>query len=562
MKKARKSKVGSLTLDYSLSDLPTAQHKAGLAGLILHVRNLKERKVAKPIPELVELTSMRAILRLTKPQLQTLFDDLYDARWVEDEVRVKYHNKDPKRVKEVRIEENGKIKKEKRFVYDRCEPLGHVLCFYQSGTDNPWVKLWREMLWSVLRAQPKTRVDYETRADGKAVALARKFWEALVKVEQGRTKGKFVTETIAGSVFVGAQADNAERVPFLGRIEHNLLLHFWQWVTPIYVPRVVNNKDEWPKPRGYLLAVPEVSDLKFFSELIQEFWQGLDRHVTGYRPTQALIDLPEEGGLEFLYHLARRKVKALDISSVLHAVELYHLEKQGNNVRMLVAERLLPDPYVLGEYQRIHGKALNPQFKSLRIRNLLTGKRWHEGAEGVFAAQPFANFIHTAETPKYRFFGADAKVYFSAIIQDLERKESHMTQSTPETRDDALARRVYRLIGDYVLHKTKDKTGKDKSSFPKNEKGYPVYSPGYLEAREKVSKDAFLAMRSRRDEDFVEYFTGSICSVSHFLPEEEYLAVSQALVEKPGMVKNLAMLALSAHSWTPDPKTNSSTKEE
>lgn len=137
-----------------------------------------------------------------------------------------------------------------------------------------------------------------------------------------------------------------------------------------------------------------------------------------------------------------------------------------------------------------------------------------------------------------------------------------MTQSTPETRDDALARRVYRLIGDYVLHKTKDKTGKDKSSFPKNEKGYPVYSPDYLEAREKVSKDAFLAMRSRRDEDFVEYFTGSICSVSHFLPEEEYLAVSQALIENTGMVKNLAMLALSAHSWTPGPKTNSSTKEE
>ena len=132
-----------------------------------------------------------------------------------------------------------------------------------------------------------------------------------------------------------------------------------------------------------------------------------------------------------------------------------------------------------------------------------------------------------------------------------------MTEQTAETRDDALARRIYRVIGAFVRHRTRDKTGKDDSAFPKNDKGYPDYSRDYLETREKVAKDAFLSMRARRDADFTEYFTGSICAVPHFLPEEDYLAVSQALVEDPEKIKNLAMLALSAHSWAPTAKVGS-----
>ena len=122
-----------------------------------------------------------------------------------------------------------------------------------------------------------------------------------------------------------------------------------------------------------------------------------------------------------------------------------------------------------------------------------------------------------------------------------------MNEPTQDMYDEKLARRVFYVIKDYVNRRARDKKDREIS-----------------EAKEKVAKDAFLAMRSRRDEDFVEYFTGSICSVPHHLPEEEYLAVSEALIEAPETVKNLAMLALSAHSysWTPSDKAESSTDSE
>jgi len=118
-------------------------------------------------------------------------------------------------------------------------------------------------------------------------------------------------------------------------------------------------------------------------------------------------------------------------------------------------------------------------------------------------------------------------------------------------QDDLLARRVYRLIQAYVNYRTEKKSGKKYEDFKNNkdEKRRTIYPKEYREAREKVCSDAFLAMRGRREKDFVEYFTGTICSVPQWLPEEDYLAVSHALIAESEKVKTLAMLALSACSY-------------
>jgi len=119
-----------------------------------------------------------------------------------------------------------------------------------------------------------------------------------------------------------------------------------------------------------------------------------------------------------------------------------------------------------------------------------------------------------------------------------------------EERLDALGRRVYRVIREYANTRTEDKSGKKYQDFKGNrdDKGRVVYPTEYREAREKICADAFLAMRGRRDQDFVEYFTGTVCAVPHFLPEEEYLAVAHALLSDWQTVKTLSMLALSAAS--------------
>ena len=62
-------------------------------------------------------------------------------------------------------------------------------------------------------------------------------------------------------MLLGAQAVNAEAVPFSGRVDHNLLLHFWQLVVLTFVPQVVNKKDAKTERIGYVLTIPDVADL-------------------------------------------------------------------------------------------------------------------------------------------------------------------------------------------------------------------------------------------------------------------------------------------------------------
>jgi CRISPR-associated protein Cmx8 len=422
------------------------------------------------------------------------------------------------------------------------------------------------MLWNVLRAQPATRGEYEKRANGQVTDVTAKLWDLLVKAQKLRAKGKFKAESIAGSLFVGAQDSNAERVSFTGQIEHNLLLHFWQFSTPLFVPQTVDMKSGQREYTGYLLVIPEVTDLRLFVADMIFYWKGLEPEVSGYRPRDALIDLPEEGGLEFLYHLAHMHAEQLGIAYDVAAVELYHLQKKGNNVRMLAAERLLPNARVLQEYESMRGVRANPYYKSLRIRNLLDGNPWHHEIDATFAHYPWEYFVKTDKTPRLPFFGNDVKRYFTRLDQQLNllKENNAMNETDPVIKDDVLARRIYRLIGEYVNCKTDARSPMKYKDLPRDAKGHRIYPKDFREARQKVTSDAFLAMRSRRAEDFVEYFTGTICSVPHFVQESEFLDLTQALIQIPDTVKNLSMLALSAYSYLPgkEGQTNSTTETQ
>lgn len=117
-----------------------------------------------------------------------------------------------------------------------------------------------------------------------------------------------------------------------------------------------------------------------------------------------------------------------------------------------------------------------------------------------------------------------------------------------------LARRVHSIVREYVYRKTDARTNMKRADFPE------IVDPNtgrrrrqipqdYLAAQRKVCEDAFLTMRSRRSrQDFVEYFTATICAVPHFLPDREYQALAVELLADDGWerVKALAMLALSS----------------
>jgi CRISPR-associated protein Cmx8 len=311
----------------------------------------------------------------------------------------------------------------------------------------------------------------------------------------------------------------------------------------------------------FVLVVPEVNRLDWFVEEMSQFWKESQQAVTkvGFKeyPTHTWLDVPEEAALEFASLLAADRMGHGPIFESL-ALDVYYMEQAGrpNNksARMLVKTRVSVSQRLLDDFGRIRDARLNPIYKAFRVGNLLKGVRWFDSAETIFSSYPVEHFIQMQDSPDFRFFGADVHKQFQALIEDLKRQEDTMTEPAPQTLDDALARRIYSLIRSYVRQKAEMKSGVDIDTLPKNEKGYPDYPKPYLDAKEKAASSAFLAMRGRHREDFIEYFTGTICAVPQWLPEEDYLAVSRALVEQSDTVKNLAMLALSAHSYTPNRK--------
>ena len=553
----KQSEQEPLILEYNLFDLPTAQHKAGLAGLLVMVESMKSRGLTA-FPAVTAITDRSATISFTKQSFQALFDDLYDATVLEVDSRKKWANQQPKRTYEVEIVDlKGNQKKEIRYVYDVTRPNGAFLEALYPDHDGLWLNLWRDMVWDSLRGIPKTRLVYTERLTKQSSAQGIDLWKSLQQATTLRKKGEIKTQGIASSIYIGGQDINAEKVSFRGRIEQNLLLHFWTIVTCVFVPRFYS-RDGTASQSGYVLAIPEPSDLSSFVEDVTALLRSLQTEKSGGRPRTALIDLPEEGGLEYLYHLSRHRVQRTEVGYSLAALELYHLEKQGNNIRALQSSRILPDSRLVALYEPLRRICRNPFFKSQRLRNLLTGNTWHNGFTVVFGPYPWEFFVHRdGETPStFPFFGWDVKRTFSSIERDLKSIGGDKPM-TEKDLDDALAVRIYDLIRWYVNQRTQDKSGLKYSDFKDktDEKGRVVYPERYREARQKVCSDAFLAMRSRREKDFIEYFIGTICSVPQFLPRTEYLAVSNALINDWSRVKDLSMLALSAESYIGESQT-------
>ncbi len=128
--------------------------------------------------------------------------------------------------------------------------------------------------------------------------------------------------------------------------------------------------------------------------------------------------------------------------------------------------------------------------------------------------------------------------------------------SAESSSADGLVDRIHNLVRGYVYQRTEKKSGIPYDSF-KNKKRVVDgkermdVPQGYREAREKVCSNAFLRLRaSRSREDFVAYFTGTICSVPQFLPKDDFIELSRALLDGDRWedARALAMLALSSLS--------------
>src|SRR6266446_6750238 len=133
-KKKTLSGIEVLDLDYNLAELPSSQHRAGLAGLVLMVQWLKRQGVYKGICDITQLDVHGATLRINQEGLAALFDEVYAASKEEQERAQPLKNKQkaiiPPLREAIRTEidqRSGKDKTKTVYIYPAVIPKGAFL---------------------------------------------------------------------------------------------------------------------------------------------------------------------------------------------------------------------------------------------------------------------------------------------------------------------------------------------------------------------------------------------------------------------------------------------------
>lgn len=549
-----KSNVDVLTLEYRLAELLSSQHRAGLAGLVLTLRWLERQPEFRQhiengaICQVERLDDKGATVTLNQTGIALLFNEIYAASQEEQERTQPLKNRQKEIIPPLREEEReetdpkGKTKTKKVYVYPVVVPKGSFLSdpsYDQSiqGNHGHWVKLWRDMVWSILRGVPATRKPFEARSEGSYEEDATNVWQQLIQPEE-------FTVDLPSTYFLGAQANNAENVPFKDRARFQFLLHFWPFVAQIYVPAVVNNEGKRDFV-GYALAIPDVADLKRFCDRLPKVLAERSIDLSGYRPRACIVDLAVESALDLMRRLSEQLTQTTGeqrtASSVL-GIDVIHTEKQGNNVRVLGLTRLNPDDSTINEYAQIRDGYWSPLFRRQCLLNLVNNSPWYTGFDALLCTLPYGRSIEDD------YFRRDVREKLKALIDEEQTMDKSTTDEVP-----AIEPLIFRLVSTYVTRKLKakyDLEWKVEWKGLKNDElnQRPDYKK-YAETKAKVAKSAFLDIRSRTEQvDFINYFVSSLCSVPQYMKAEAYVELTQALYQETDKIRTLTLLALSANS--------------
>jgi CRISPR-associated protein Cmx8 len=403
---APKAEAGPMQLTWALDELPSAQHKTGLVGLLLLLRWLlgvgKRRR--RGVVRIVTLDSAKLTVEFDQEGLTWLFDEAYAAESIETERDTAFKDVEPLRVVEREQVDSKKVdkksgkpvvKKVKKFVYPIVQPQGALLVENDpKGNDGAWIKLWRDFVWGVLRAVPATRAPYNARAAKEDAGDAEALWHALAR-------GGERSIELPSTYFVGAQAVTAENVAFRDRERFQFLLHFWPFAVGIAVPTTMDREGK-SRFVGFALSFPDVADLQLFAEEYERVLANRTADVAAYLPRQAVLDLPAEGGLQFLHSL-RERLKVAEskklTSDLVFGVDVFHLEREGNNVRTRSFARIEPTEVQQDEYERIRASFRDPLFRRQLLQNLIERREWTSGFDRLFSTMPSTHFLRGPREP-------------------------------------------------------------------------------------------------------------------------------------------------------------------
>jgi CRISPR-associated protein Cmx8 len=538
----------SIELNYQLGELPSTQHRAGLAGLVLMVNYLprthyyKERENAYIH---ADVQDFGATFRFNLEGLKALFDLAYAAT---TEERSTTHNiKKYDRIEEEEVtDSNGKKKLSKRYYYSVIQPVGAFIPDWDPSSNDPetggiWAKLWRDMVWNIIRDRDKKRIPFKNRLNATYSQDAEKTWQALQKPHK--------TVKQASTYYLGLMEFNAENVSAKDVTRFQFLLNFWPFVAQVYCPTILD-KDGRRQRCGYALTIPDVANIKRFTRTFQGILTHRSSKPWGYIPLESSIDLPEEGALNLLQLLSERiayDIGSSQLKSTVLGVEIIHAEKIKNSVKIHTTNYIEPIRAQQDRYQQIKDDYWCPWFRKQRLLNLIDS--FSEEQDSISFSQQ-----QKPELPAWYDFDALLSriprkwlkdFYFSHDARQLFDSEVPKGDNM-ETQVRHYARIVYQVCQHYVLSKLKNKYGMewDKKQNCPVQSSHPISKAQFNEKKEKIASDAFLAVRSRTESKaFIDYFVSTLYP---FIRQEEFADFAEVLFNQSDEIRALTLLALSS----------------
>jgi CRISPR-associated protein Cmx8 len=554
----------TIQLSYQLAELPSAQHRAGLAGLVLMVREVHHQELLDKYEDAVlefssEPDEYGLTLKLNLEGLKALFDLTYNAfnehRWSTQKDKDKEYAEDEIRERETKDKKDkkGRIKKITEYRYSVVVPKGSFLVSWDTSDEDEskklWLKLWRNMMWDIVRDKPASRSPFNERISDNHSCFQdiEKVWQALQNPDKNIGQ--------SGTYYLGANASTAENIPQKDVIRYQFLLHFAPFVFQIYCPSILDKEGKRDNSKkSYAVIVPDVANLIDFCDEFQYVLESRNNKDCGHRPCEALIDLPQEGALDVLRLIRERigqKTGSQTLEDLILGAEVIHAEKAGNNVKFHSISYVEPIASQVDRYKDIYDLYWCPWFRKQRLLNLVNSPIDSDGNLAEIPAWTgFDDLLSRIPRSwlEHRYFSHDARQLF---IHEISTKgETTVNNQTTKIRENAEI--VYDVCRRYVAKKLKDK---HEIAWNKEQSCYFVLNKptndqdDCIKKKDKIVNEAFLSVRSRSESQaFIEYFVSTLYP---FVKKDEFSQFADNLFNRTDEIRALTLLALSSQFSAP-----------
>ncbi len=462
-----------VTLKYVLSQLPSSQHRAGLAGLVLIIQWLQKRSEFKNLAnaklKVTDLDADTVTVQFNLAGFTALMKAHFSAAFEEREREKKRANSKQKFKtikRKVHNPDTGKTKETTFYIYTDIVPKGDLVrSFDPANSQNlVWTKLWQEVTWAVLRPRDKQRLPFKAMANDIEPSEIEKIWNLL----QNKPDSKI---PLSSTYMLGAQKKNNDGVPFTDLARDRFLLNFWSYVARIYLPIIVDMKGK-VKLKGYAIAIPDIRHLAAFCEHFSAILQQRKTEELWGKPRSAIVRNLEEAGLDSLgsiYNYLSKLKPELNIDKLLFGVDVFHIvrpqDKPQSKPQILSIQRYQPNQEAIAEFTQLQHKLFNPLFRQQYWQNLIRDRPRIEGFYALLQDAP------TAKTIKNGLFCHDFRTVFSqknpmeqqeteAVTSQKAEKSNNINNSeSNESKKISIESLLLRLLKTYTRHQLEHRSG-------------------------------------------------------------------------------------------------------